>query len=300
LPTESTSSASSRRILAVGIATLDLINRVAVYPDEDAEVRAESCRRARGGNATNTLVALSQWGHACTWAGTCSTDADGDLVLTDLRTNGVATGPVRRVNGCRLPTSYIVVSRATGSRTIVHYRDLPEYSADDFDAVDPTGFDWIHFEGRNPAELVRMLQRVRRVGGPRCSLEIEKPRPGIERAVELADLVLYSRHYVRGTGGDAAAGFLRRLPDGHPEAYCAWGESGAWVRSRDGEISHSPAFAPPRVVDTLAAGDVFNAGVIDARLRGWSCGRSVEWACRVAGYKCGLAGLDGLAGAVFS
>jgi ketohexokinase len=54
------------------------------------------------------------------------------------------------------------------------------------------------------------------------------------------------------------------------------------------------------VVDTLGAGDVFNAGVIDARLRGLAAERAVEWACRVAGYKCGVRGLDQLAGAIAS
>ena len=47
------------RILGVGIATLDLINEVERYPPEDAEVRALTQRRSRGGNAANTLAVLS-------------------------------------------------------------------------------------------------------------------------------------------------------------------------------------------------------------------------------------------------
>ncbi len=286
------------RILAVGIATLDLISRVDRYPAEDAEVRANASWRSRGGNATNTLVALAQWGHACAWAGTTSADSDGDLVLADLHRCGIATDAVRRIPGSRLPTSQVTLSQATGSRTIVHYRDLIEYTAGMFAGVDPAEYDWIHFEGRNVPELSGMLERVRETGGPGCSVEIEKPREGIETLVELADLVLYSRQYARSRGFSTAERFLRQLPSGHPEAYCAWGEAGAWGRSRDAEIVHAPAFPPDRVVDTLAAGDVFNAGVIDARLRGFSYARGVEWACRLAGYKCGQQGLDRLAEAI--
>jgi hypothetical protein len=48
------------KILGIGIAALDIINTVDGYPNEDAEVRAINQRVCRGGNATNTLVVLSQ------------------------------------------------------------------------------------------------------------------------------------------------------------------------------------------------------------------------------------------------
>ena len=56
-------------VLAVGVATLDIINEVESYPPEDGEVRALAQAIRRGGNASNTLVVLSQLGHSCEWAG---------------------------------------------------------------------------------------------------------------------------------------------------------------------------------------------------------------------------------------
>lgn len=43
---------------------------------------------------------------------------------------------------------------------------------------------------------------------------------------------------------------------------CAWAEEGADALGPDGRLLHSDAFPPPRVVDTLGAGDTFNASVI--------------------------------------
>lgn len=43
---------------------------------------------------------------------------------------------------------------------------------------------------------------------------------------------------------------------------CAWAEEGADALGPDGKLIHSDAFPPPRVVDTLGAGDTFNASVI--------------------------------------
>ncbi|WP_246345142.1 PfkB family carbohydrate kinase [endosymbiont of Lamellibrachia barhami] len=137
------------RILSVGIATLDIINTVAAYPSEDEELRTLEHRVARGGNATNTLVVLSQFGHACSWAGTIADEPDSRYILDDLTRYGVDLSLVVHHASGKVPTSYVVLSRENASRSIVHYRDLPEYSAVDFSTVNPAEFDWIHFEGEN-------------------------------------------------------------------------------------------------------------------------------------------------------
>jgi len=43
---------------------------------------------------------------------------------------------------------------------------------------------------------------------------------------------------------------------------CAWAEKGADAIGPDGVVIHSDAFPPEKLVDTLGAGDTFNASVI--------------------------------------
>ena len=43
---------------------------------------------------------------------------------------------------------------------------------------------------------------------------------------------------------------------------CAWAEKGADALGPDGVVVHSDAFSPEVLVDTLGAGDTFNASVI--------------------------------------
>lgn len=77
---------------------------------------------------------------------------------------------------------------------------------------------------------------------------------------------------------------------------CAWGEAGAWAMEANGRLHHSPAFLQPKVVDTVGAGDVFNAGMIHALTAGAGVARALEQATRLAGMKVGQAGFAGLSG----
>ncbi|MFA5530063.1 MAG: PfkB family carbohydrate kinase [Thiohalomonadaceae bacterium] len=282
-------------ILVVGNATLDIVNLVDSYPREDDEVRASAQFRRRGGNAANTAVALAQLGHATAFAGTLADEPNGRTILDDLTQHGVTTAHVRMIAQGKVPTSYVSLSRATGSRTIVHYRDLPEYAATDFTCIPLEGIDWIHFEGRNLDEVRHMLRDSRtREPHVRLSLEAEKPRPGMEALFADVDVVLFSRVYARHHGFEEAAGFLHAQHARHPHAVlaCGWGAEGAWAMSPAGELVSTPAFPPPQVVDTLGAGDVFNAGMIDALARGAALQDALVHAARIAGHKCGRHGIE--------
>lgn len=280
-------------ILAVGIATIDIINRVSDYPDEDDEIRAISQSIRRGGNATNTLVVLSQLGHQCHWSGVLIDESDAVIVNQDLASHHISSRYCKQLPDGKLPTSYITVSEATGSRSIVHYRDCPELDFDFFSQLDLTAFDWVHFEGRNVAELNQMLHWSKKhFPHLSCSLEVEKPREGIEKLFPLADVLLFSKPYAQSQGFDSAEQFLESISQ--PSVMtCTWGEAGAWLKNQNGLI-YSPAFPPDQVIDTLAAGDTFNAGIISGLAKQLTHEETLVFACRLAGKKCGQDGLENL------
>lgn len=286
------------RILGVGIATLDIINRVDGYPPEDSEVRAIGQRRARGGNATNTLAVLARLGHACAWAGVYVEEPDAATILADLDRHGVDYAPSRRLPEGKVPTSYICLNIRNGSRSIVHYRDLPEYAFEDFMQLDLSDYHWLHFEGRNVAESYRMLRHARaRNPRARISLEAEKTRQELDSLFPFAELLLCSREYAKQTGHhrpEELFAELRRRGAGGILA-CAWGEEGAYAESEKGDFYRAPAYPPEQLVDTLGAGDTFNAGMIHALSQNRPLSESLDFACRLAGRKCGREGFDHVA-----
>lgn len=299
----------AERVLGVGIAALDIVNQVADYPAEDAEVRALGQRVVRGGNCANTLDVLVQLGRGCTWVGVLADDRGADTIAADLHRRGIHHDHARRCPGGATPTSYITLSRATASRTIVHHRDLPELTAADFDRVPLDGCAWVHFEGRHPPETARMIERVRRERPALpISVEIEKPRPGIEALLTGADVLIYSRAYAQSVlaeGADDPVACLRRLADDGAArlTLLPWGAGGAYGFAAGAAAPvFAPAHPPTTLRDSIGAGDVFNAAVIDALLdmgldracTDAGLGELLQRANRLAGYKCGHDGLDGL------
>lgn len=284
------------RILCTGIATLDIINQVDHYPAEDEELRAEAQTVSRGGNAANTATVLSQFDHQANLLCTLGDDASGEILLADLQQQGVGTELIVSLPEGRTPTSYITLNRSNGSRTIVHYRDLPELSVDDFPLSEVERHDWFHFEGRNIDQLEQILERLqrKRIDQP-ISIEIEKPRPGIERLYSHADILLFSRAFALAHDYTCADELFDALRKQQVKAMlvCSWGEAGAYACDA-GRRFHNPAFVPASVVDTLGAGDTFNAGLILAMLEGRPLDTALRNACELAGRKVGQTGFANL------
>ncbi len=280
------------QILLVGTATLDLVYTLDHFPSEDDEIRANGLRLCRGGNAANTSVVLAQLGHDCCFLGSLSDAPETAVIEQDFTEHGIDYSFCPRLPG-RPPTSSIYLSGS--HRTIVHYRDLPELSSEHLDFVDLASYDWIHFEGRNVPELIKMLARVRESRRHvMVSLELEKPRAGIEAAWKMVDVLICSRGYAAHFGYTDPVAFLHWLREKAPRAdlVVAWGESGAYGLTAGGEIVHSPAFSPERVVDTLGAGDTFNAALIGRLIKTETLEDALVAGCKLAGKKCGKYGLS--------
>jgi ketohexokinase len=285
------------QVLGVGVATLDIIDSLSDYPQEDSEQRALArCSRC-GGNAANTLVVLSQLGYDCSWAGTLADDAAAGQIVESLEAHAVDLRWARRYRGGSSPVSHILLSRRTASRTIVHFRDLPEFSAEDFAAIDLSPYDWLHFEGRHVDACEAMLRLCRqRRPDLRISLEVEKPRPGIERLFANADVLIFSRAYAEAQGFREAEALFASLRKRSLASllYAAWGGEGGWLDEGGKPVLQLPAQPPAELVDTLGAGDVFNAGVIHGLLQGKSPSQALALAIGLAGRKCGQQGIEGL------
>ena len=93
---------------------------------------------------------------------------------------------------------------------------------------------------------------------------------------------------------DAVRYFQQQIKDG-AGVVVAWGADGAACYHPDSGVTSFPAHPPSSgVVDTLGAGDTFNAATIGCLASGLSLSQSVDVGCRVAGEKVGFRGFENL------
>ncbi|XP_060129218.1 ketohexokinase isoform X1 [Zootoca vivipara] len=227
------------------------------------------------------------------------------FILSDFRRRNVDVSHLVRHSRGDMPCACCLLNCRNGSRTVTLYdTNLPEVTAADFEQVNLSQYKWIHWEGRNASEQVKMIQRVEahnRTCPPSdrvtTSMEVEKTRPELYQLFGYGDVVFVSKDVAKAWGFSSAAeavkGFRRHLKPG-ATLVCAWAEEGADAMGPDGILVHSDAFSPEVIVDTLGAGDTFNAAVILALSRGRPLAEAITYGCQVAGRKCGVHGYDGI------
>lgn len=285
------------RILVVGNVTLDIIHDVDHYPLEDEELRALAQTVRRGGNAANTAVVLAQHGHQVSFAGTLADDAYGHDLTAELASAGIDLRYCQIIPAAASPFSCITHNQQTGSRTIVHYRDLPEYTAAAFAAIPLPEYDWFHFEGRNIEQGLQMLAQLQqvRIDQP-ISIEIEKARPGTEQLFSHADVLLFSRAFATARGCEDAEQLFNLVREQAKQAIlvCSWGELGAFACLPDGVTFHQAAEEVSHICDSVGAGDTFNAGLIHSLLSGQRLQAALAYANALAAKKLRQPGFDKL------
>ncbi|KAM9800579.1 ketohexokinase isoform 2-T2 [Syngnathus typhle] len=296
----------TKTILCVGLVCLDIISVVDTFPQEDSDSRCVSQRWQRGGNASNSCTVLSLLGSPCAFMGSLCAGPVASFIVDDFSRRGIDSSQVAWQQTGQTPSACCVVCPSSGSRTVLLAdTNIRDVTSGDFSRLDLTTFKWIHWEGRNAEQQLKMMAAVVRHNAalPRrlriaVSVEIEKPREELYQLFPHADVVFVSKDVARHLGfttpQSALQGLRGRLRAG-AVLICAWAEKGADAVDADGTLLHSDAFPPKRVLDTLGAGDTFNAAVIHKLANGCSLQDALTFGCRVAGAKCGFHGYDAIA-----
>jgi fructoselysine 6-kinase len=218
-----------------------------------------------GGNALNVAVQLARHGREVAYAGTIGDDADGALVASALRGQGVDTSAVTVQNGKTAVTDIRVTT--TGDRVFEReeFGVTADYSPGEGVVDAASAGDWIHL-GMVPdaASLVRRLRRVNPAARISQDCAVAEGFAGLDVA------------FVSAGEGEAGARDLAR------EAIAAGARLVVVTLGADGSLAHDGArwwrraAVPIEPVDTTGAGDSYIAGFVSALASGGDVGAAMD------------------------
>ncbi|MDI6104940.1 PfkB family carbohydrate kinase [Actinoplanes sp. NEAU-A12] len=289
------------RLLFAGLATVDLVQRVARFPGADEKVQSESVDVAAGGPAANAAVTAAALGAPLgievTLVSVVGSHSLGDLVRADLAAHGVTLIDAAPDSPEPPPVSAVTVLATTGERTIVSRNAGGRAVAVPAEGLLP-GADLTLVDGHHPALAVAAARSARRL-----LVDAGSWRPVFAEIFPHADVVACSgdfRHPAADGDSDAATAAAVAAPHvviTHGAAPVSWHSAarpGEISAARPGEMSaaRSGEVAVPRVraVDTAGAGDAFHGALAVALVQGRELREAIGYASRTAAVRVAHAG----------
>jgi sugar/nucleoside kinase (ribokinase family) len=258
--------------LFVGLATLDLVQRVARRPGVDEKVVAWRSDLAAGGPAAAAAVTFSALGGRSVLLSALGPGPVGRLAAEDLDRVGVQVVDAWAA-GADLSISAITVLEGTGQRSVV------SRNAEDLTAIVPAELpvlirdaDVVLIDGHHP-EVALAAARAAHAAGVPVVLDCGSPKPVYTELVPLADAVVCSASFLTGRpdGFDVGRDWFppiaaALLAEG--ARMVAMTAGAAPVRWQTREATGAVEVPPVTVRDTLGAGDALHGAVAFARARG--------------------------------
>jgi sugar/nucleoside kinase (ribokinase family) len=281
---------SSPTVVAAGTYIMDVLGRpVSELPIGQVSLILDEIRATPAGTAGGTAVDLARLGARVLALGAVGSDLAGDFVVGALGSWGVDTSSLRRRTDVQTSCTMLPI-HPDGSRPAWHVPGANSTFAledVDWDAVERAAA--VHLGGLTALPALdgepagELLARARRHGALTTAdflgvrgddvesvlasvlphVDIFMPNAGEALAVAGDPDCVTAARRLRGLG--ARCVIVKRGPDG------------CLIVDDDGERSF-PAHAVP-VVDTTGCGDAFCAGVIVARLAGWTLDQAAALGC---------------------
>jgi len=268
------SASGNLEVIGLGALNYDVLYAVERIAKGGEEVGITDVKKAPGGSAANTIVALARLGVDAGFVGTVGNDEEGERILEDLGKEGVETRIKKRDGYTGAAVAFV---DARGERALYILPGVNDrLCTDDIDREFVNHAKFLHtssFVNREQLEMQREL--AKRIYNTETKLSFS---PGmlcfkyelddLSELIERSEVVFISadelKSVIKGTDYEKGAELL--LNAGARIVCVTLGGKGSYVADSTGE-SHLIDAYPTDVVDTTGAGDAFAAGFLFGLLR---------------------------------
>ncbi len=277
------------QVVILGDANVDMLVKL---PNPDASLGTEQKHVPPelhgGGTAANVAVALARLGVPVSFVGAVGADNYGRWVHEDLLKEGVENSGLQFIEDA-FTVMVMAIIEPSGERLIYVWPPSggahEHVTKNDVTLSEWPSAKWLHTTGiclrGEPIQdtVLDTMAKAKQLGW-KVSLDLnlrseswgldQDTRKTFKQAIELSDVVFGNaeEEILPISGKNNLEEALRIMCDKKRVIVARQGEQGATICTPV-DFFHSPA-VPVKVVDTLGAGDVFNAGYIYAKLFGAS------------------------------
>ena len=273
----------------VGLATLDVIHRIAKAPAVNQKITSASQFVAAGGPAANAAVTFAALGGCAVLVTALGDDPVAELIRADLAVYGVSVVDAAAGTTRAVPVSAVSVVESTGDRSVV------SLDAVNSDASPPENLDDVVAEadvvlvdGHHPL-IARAAARHAAAQGTTLVVDAGRWKPVMGDLVPHVTDMVCSNDF-RMPGADDAASTAAALVQSGVRTVVTThgGDPVEWWS--DGESGSMPV-KPVVVVDTLGAGDAFHGAYAYFSTQ-IECGvrERIDRSARVAALRCSVIG----------
>lgn len=267
------------RIVVIGSASMDLVVTSTKRPGAGETVLGDSFKTVPGGKGANQAVAAARLGAEVTMIGCVGEDSFGEMILSNLKLNGVMTDYVEPVTGMVSGTAHIILAEGDNSIVVVkaaNDRITPEYVDQAAEVIQAA--DIVLIQQEIPEETVIHVSELCAKYQVPLMLNPAPARPVPSSVIERAAYITPNEHEAAILFGDEPLGdVLRRYPN---KLIVTEGKRG--VRYFDGLQEVVVPGYKVEAVDTTGAGDTFNGAFAVALSEGMSIADSLRFANRAA------------------
>ncbi len=280
-------SSSAPHVLCVGIAVQDIVFKVAQFPPPGGKTMTNEFAIIPGGCAVNAAIAVARLGGNAHFAGPLGGGHDqvSNQLMAQMAQEGISTSGVVRVDEATAPVSGIMVDGA-GERMIATYRDRRIEAARHANPDTLVGDKNLLLADNRFPDFVRPICEAAHRRGIPIVLDADRPTVEDDPLFSIVSHVVFSSECLRETTGltDLAKG-LERFRSRTNAFLAVSNGPGDVLYFAGGTLRALPVFKV-EAVDTLAAGDVFHAGIALGLAEGLDEVAAMRFGSAAAALKC--------------
>ncbi len=261
---------ASLDLVCIGHLVYDIRDYVEAFPSADRTVFLRRPPQiSAGGSAANVALNAIRLNHSSGLVANVGDDPHGRFLLSELAREGISSSHVKLVKKGRTGLSIILID-PQGEVMVVE--DLG--CVDEARRLSPSyiaSAKWVHLSG---CTLQWMKDTARIAGKAGLPLSFDPGRAAsrlgksaLEPMLKHVDLLIINRHELAAITGSFSLEGVKELSREYDCSVVLKQSSGPALSCTGGhDLFSIPSFKAPSVVDTLGAGDAFDAGVICGKL----------------------------------